>query len=369
MARVIISGGGTGGHVFPAIAIANSLRFKQPEIELLFVGASDRMEMEKVPEAGYEIIGLWISGFQRSLSLKNLSFPFKLIHSMIKARSIIKSFKPDVVVGVGGYASGPMLKAAANSGVSTLIQEQNSYAGVTNRLLARNVTKVCVAYEGMDKFFPADKIMLTGNPVRKDILELEGKANLGNSHFGLDERLKTVLAVGGSLGALSINQGISASLDLFYESGLQVIWQTGSTYYKEAKQKASDAKYEDRIKVFDFISHMDYAYAVSDLIISRAGAIAVSELCTVGKPVILVPSPYVAEDHQTQNAKALVEKNAAILVKDSETQATLGVAAVDLLKDDSRSKELADAILKLAKVDAADVIADEILKMSLKMSR
>lgn len=363
MARVIISGGGTGGHVFPAIAIANALRSKKPDIELLFVGAADRMEMEKVPAAGYEIIGLWISGFQRSLSLRNLSFPFKLIHSLFKARGIVASYKPDVVVGVGGYASGPMLKAAANKGVPTLIQEQNSYAGVTNRLLAKDVSKVCVAYEGMEKFFPADRIMLTGNPVRKDILELQGKAAEARNHFGLNENLKTILAVGGSLGALSINNGIAASLDLFHENGLQVIWQTGTSYYKQAKQQAADPRFENRVKVFDFIGNMDLAYAVSDLIISRAGAIAVSELCTVGKPVILVPSPYVAEDHQTKNAQALMDKNAALLVKDNETKEELGPKAVSLLKDEEKSKELSTQILKLAKVDAADVIADEILRM------
>ena len=282
---------------------------------------------------------------------------------MFKAHSIVKSFKPDVVVGVGGYASGPMLKAATNRGVPTLIQEQNSFAGVTNRLLAKKVTKVCVAYSGMEQFFPADKIMLTGNPVRKDILELDGKGEQGRSHFGLDKQRKTVLAVGGSLGARSINEGIAASLDLLFETGLQVIWQTGTSYYKEAKQKAADSKYEGRIVVFDFIGHMDYAYAVADLIISRAGAIAVSELCTVGKPVILVPSPYVAEDHQTKNAMALMDVNAALLVKDKDTRETLGSTAVDLIKDESRARDLSEQILKLAKMDAADVIADEILRM------
>jgi len=350
--------------VFPAIAIANALKAQQPDIELLFVGAEDRMEMEKVPAAGYEIIGLWISGFQRSLSVRNLSFPFKLIHSMIKARNIVASFKPDVVVGVGGYASGPMLKAAVGKGVPTLIQEQNSFAGVTNRLLARQVDKVCVAYEGMDRFFPADKIMLTGNPVRKDILDLEGKREFGRSHFGLNEQLKTVLAVGGSLGARSINEGMKANLDLLSDNGLQVIWQTGAGYYQEAKEKAADARYQDNIKVFDFIGQMDYAYAVADVIISRAGAIAVSELCTVGKPVILVPSPYVAEDHQTKNAMALLDKHAALMVSDSDTAADLGEMAVDLLKDAERSAQLSEQILKLARVDAADVIAGEILKMT-----
>lgn len=350
--------------MFPAIAIANALKAQQPDIELLFVGAEDRMEMEKVPAAGYEIIGLWISGFQRSLSVRNLSFPFKLIHSMIKARNIVASFKPDVVVGVGGYASGPMLKAAAGKGVPTLIQEQNSFAGVTNRLLARKVDKVCVAYEGMDRFFPADKIMLTGNPVRKDILDLEGKREFGRSHFGLNEQLKTVLAVGGSLGARSINEGMKANLDLLSDNGLQVIWQTGAGYYQEAKEKAADARYQDNIKVFDFIGQMDYAYAVADVIISRAGAIAVSELCTVGKPVILVPSPYVAEDHQTKNAMALLDKDAALMVSDSDTAADLGEMAVDLLKDAERSAQLSEQILKLARVDAADVIAGEILKMT-----
>ena len=350
--------------MFPAIAIANALKAQQPDIELLFVGAEDRMEMEKVPAAGYEIIGLWISGFQRSLSVRNLSFPFKLIHSMIKARNIVASFKPDVVVGVGGYASGPMLKAAVGKGVPTLIQEQNSFAGVTNRLLARQVDKVCVAYEGMDRFFPADKIMLTGNPVRKDILDLEGKREFGRSHFGLNEQLKTVLAVGGSLGARSINEGMKANLDLLSDNGLQVIWQTGAGYYQEAKEKAADARYQDNIKVFDFIGQMDYAYAVADVIISRAGAIAVSELCTVGKPVILVPSPYVAEDHQTKNAMALLDKHAALMVSDSDTAADLGEMAVDLLKDAERSAQLSEQILKLARVDAADVIAGEILKMT-----
>jgi len=362
--KVLISGGGTGGHVFPAIAIANALKEKQSNIELLFVGAKDRMEMEKVPAAGFEIVGLWISGFQRSLSLKNLSFPFKLIFSMIKAWSIIRSFKPDVVVGVGGYASGPVLKVATIKGIPTLIQEQNSYAGITNKLLSDKVNRICVAYDGMERFFPKEKILLTGNPVRKDILNLEGKRILGISHFGLSQNLKTVLVVGGSLGALSINQGIKNSMDLFTEIGIQLIWQTGKSFYKEAKQEASDSKYMDRFKVYDFVGDMDFAYSAADMIISRAGAIAISELACVGKAVIMVPSPFVAEDHQTKNAMALFDKEAAILVKDHETIEKLGPAAIELLKDQAKMDQMGANIKRLAKFDSAGVIADEIIKMA-----
>ncbi len=364
MTKVLISGGGTGGHVFPAIAIANALKEKQSNIDLLFVGAKDRMEMEKVPAAGYEIIGLWISGFQRSMSFKNLSFPFKLIYSMIKAWSTIRSFKPDVVVGVGGYASGPVLKVATIKGIPTLIQEQNSFAGITNRMLGNKVDKVCVAYEGMDRFFPKENILLTGNPVRKDILNLEGKRILGISHFGLDQDLKTILVVGGSLGALSINQGIKNSIYLFAENGIQLIWQTGKGYYKEAKQEASNSQYLDRFKVYDFIGDMDFAYSAADMIISRAGAIAISELACVGKAVIMVPSPHVAEDHQTKNAMALIEKEAAILVKDHETKEKLGPAAIELLQDQAKMEQMGANIKHMAKFDSAEVIADEILKLA-----
>jgi len=362
--KVLISGGGTGGHVFPAIAIANALKRKKSNIELLFVGANDRMEMEKVPAAGFDIIGLWISGFQRRLSFKNLSFPFKLLHSMVKAWSIIRTFKPHVVVGVGGYASGPILKVASIKGIPTLIQEQNSYPGITNRLLAKKVDIICVAYDGMEKFFPKDNILLTGNPVRKDILNLNGKKILGISHFGLDQNLKTILVVGGSLGALSINKGILKNLDLFMENEIQLIWQTGEGYYRNAKQEASKPRYMDRIKVYDFISHMDFAYSSADLIISRAGAIAISELACVGKAVIMVPSPYVAEDHQTKNAQAMIEKEAALLVKDGETVEKLGKTAIDLLNDQQKMEKMGENLKSLAKFESAELIADEVLKMA-----
>ena len=359
MARVIISGGGTGGHVFPAIAIANALTAQQPDIELLFVGASDRMEMEKVPAAGYEIIGLWISGFQRSLSIRNLSFPFKLIHSMVKARNIVGSFKPDVVVGVGGYASGPMLKAAAGKGVPTLIQEQNSFAGVTNRLLAKNVEKVCVAYEGMDKFFPADKIMLTGNPVRKDILDLQGKGDFGRSHFGLDENLKTVLAVGGSLGARSINEGMVASLDLFFESGLQVIWQTGKTHYGHYRHHENEL-----CKVRPFIEDMANAYAASDLVLSRSGAITCSELTVCGKPSIIIPFAAADADHQTKNALSLSEHGAASLIPENDLipEHTANLIQ-NMLDQETQLKEMAAASLKLGKPNATSEIVNHAMEL------
>ena len=364
--KVIISGGGTGGHIFPAIAIADALKAKCPEIELLFIGAEDRMEMEKVPAAGYKIIGLWISGLQRNLSLRNLIFPFKVAHSLIKAGSVIRAFKPDVVVGVGGYASGPMLRVAAKRGVPTLIQEQNSYAGLTNRILGKKVDVICVAYEGMNKFFPKDKLKFTGNPVRKDIISLTGKKEAAMSYFSLNPSKKTVLVIGGSLGARSINTGISSCISQLLNIQVQLIWQTGKAFFREAEKIANEEKNNGAVKVFEFISKMDLAYAVADIIISRAGAIAVSELCCVGKPVILVPSPNVAEDHQTKNATTLLDKDAAIIMKDHETGTKLRPVISALLADEHRMAVLGANINKLAKYHAAEEIAAEILKLAEK---
>ncbi|MCF8296379.1 MAG: undecaprenyldiphospho-muramoylpentapeptide beta-N-acetylglucosaminyltransferase [Saprospiraceae bacterium] len=359
--KVIISGGGTGGHIFPAIAIANALKASNSNIEILFIGAKGRMEMEKVPAAGYKIEGLWISGLQRKLTLKNLSFPFKVVSSILKARQIIKKFKPNVVVGVGGFASGPTLRAAANMGIKTLIQEQNSYAGITNKLLAKKVDKICVAYDNMERFFPKNKIILTGNPVRKNVIELEGKKDKALEFFDLSKEKKTVLIIGGSLGARSINIGIQNNYKEIVESGLQIIWQTGKFYFETANDTTFD---ENDIYVSAFIKEMDYAYAVADIVVSRAGAIAISELCAVNKPCILVPSPNVAEDHQTKNAMALVEKEAALMVKDSETTEKLGKAIIELSNDLEKQKKLKENISKLAHKDAAKIIAELVLEMA-----
>ena len=371
MSKVIISGGGTGGHIFPAIAIANGLKEVDGSIEILFIGAHDRMEMERVPAAGYPIEGLWISGFQRSLSLRNLSFPFKLISSLLKARRIIKSFQPNLVIGVGGYASGPTLQVASKLGIPTLIQEQNSFAGITNRLLANKVNKVCVAYDGMDAFFPKEKLVFTGNPVRKDILELVATKGQGAEHFGLDAGKKILLVMGGSLGARSINEGIASNIDAFLNNDVQLIWQTGKNYFPHAqelidKKLTESPEIKGAIKVLDFISDMDMAYASCDAIVSRAGALAVSEICCVGKPVILVPSPYVAEDHQTKNAMALCEKNAALLVKDSDTIEVLSKEVLELLGNSEKMSELKRNVSELAKKEATRHIVDEALKLMSK---
>jgi UDP-N-acetylglucosamine--N-acetylmuramyl-(pentapeptide) pyrophosphoryl-undecaprenol N-acetylglucosamine transferase len=361
--RVIISGGGTGGHIFPAIAIANALKQAYNNVEILFVGAEGRMEMEKVPAAGYKIEGLWISGLQRKLTLANLSFPFKLISSLLKARRILKSFKPDVVIGTGGYASGPMLRVAASAGVPTLIQEQNSYPGITNKLLAKRVNRICVAYDGMERFFPKEKILLTGNPVRQDILNLEGKRERGLEFFGLDANKRTLLVIGGSLGARTINESIAAMLDILSENNIQLVWQTGKAYFPQAQEAAK--KHESKgIKAFDFITRMDYAYAVADAVVSRAGASSVSELCLVKKASILVPSPNVAEDHQAKNAMALVNHNAAILVKDSEAREALRQHVIELMKDEEKMRRLEENIAALAFHDSAAVIAQEILRIA-----
>lgn len=361
--RVIISGGGTGGHIFPAISIANALKAKVESIEILFVGANGRMEMEKVPAAGYEIVGLTISGLQRKLTTANLLLPFKVIGSVTQAMGIIKSFKPNVAIGVGGYASGPLLLAAGLKGVPILIQEQNSYAGITNKYLSRYASKICVAYPGMERFFPKEKIILTGNPVRQDINNLEGKHARGIELFGLNPNKKTVLVIGGSLGALTINKSIEKLLPEFAKHDVQLVWQTGKGYFEKAKQAVKP--YEGQgIRAFDFIQKMDYAYAAADLVISRAGASSVSELCIVNKPCILIPSPNVAEDHQTKNAMALVNHNAAILVKDSEAMDKLGDELFSLLNNEKQLNILRDNIARLAMHDAAGIIANEVLKLA-----
>jgi UDP-N-acetylglucosamine--N-acetylmuramyl-(pentapeptide) pyrophosphoryl-undecaprenol N-acetylglucosamine transferase len=360
--KVIISGGGTGGHIFPAIAIANAIIKINPAAEILFVGAKGRMEMEKVPEAGYKIIGLNISGFQRRITWKNLTFPFKVVSSLLGARKIIKEFKPDVVVGVGGYASGPVLRIACRKKIPTLIQEQNSYPGITNKILAKKVNCICVAYEGMDKFFPIEKIVLTGNPVRLDITELNGKKENGLEMFGLNPEKKTVLVVGGSLGARTINESIIKDLNAFLDNNVQLIWQTGRFFYGVALNACEKTK-EFGIFPYAFISRMDLAYAAADVIISRAGAIAISELCLVGKPVILVPSPNVSEDHQTKNALALTGNNAAILVKDIDAREELVKTVVELIGDKEKCEHLQDNIVRFAHKNAAEKIAGIIINM------
>ena len=360
--KVIISGGGTGGHIFPAIAIANAIKAKYPDSKILFVGALGKMEMEKVPAAGYEIIGLPIMGLQRRLTLQNLKFPFKLLASLSKAKKIIKDFKPDVVVGVGGYASGPLLKAATKKGVPALIQEQNSYPGITNKLLAAKVQKICVAYDGMDKFFPKEKILLTGNPIRQDIKNLAAKRIRGIEHFGLAESKKTVLVVGGSLGAKMINQSIDAHIDEFAKNDVQLVWQTGKLYVDEA-QMAVEPYADKGIKTMPFITKMDYAYAVADVVISRAGAMSVSELSVAAKPTIFVPLPSAAEDHQTKNAMALVNNHAALLVTNAEAKEKLVSTLMELIKDEEQQQKIAANVSKLAHEDAADIIANEVIKL------
>jgi len=358
--KFIISGGGTGGHIFPAIAIADALQRKFPQSEILFVGANGRMEMEKVPSAGYRIIGLWISGLQRRITAQNILFPIKIVASMLKACSIIRSFKPDAVIGVGGYASGPTLRAAVAMEIPTIIQEQNSYPGITNKILAPKVNKICVAYDNMDKYFPKSSIVITGNPVRQDIANISDKRDEALSFFGLRKDGQVMLVVGGSLGARTINESILDNLDMFAGNGLQLIWQTGTAFAEKAVKAVKP--YENKgLRTSTFITRMDLAYAAADLVVSRAGAIAISELCLVGKPAILVPSPNVAEDHQTKNAMALVQKNAAILIKDSESREKLGETIISLVKNNVLKEQLSINIRQLAFPDAADHIADEII--------
>lgn len=360
--RLIISGGGTGGHIFPALAIANEFRERHPNAEILFVGAQGKMEMTKIPEAGYKIIGLWISGIQRKLTLSNLSFPFKLISSYIKAGSIVKEFKPDAVIGTGGYASGPIMLAATRNKIPSLIQEQNSYAGLTNKQLGDKVTRVCVAYAGMESYFPASKIVFTGNPVRKDINQIEEKRERALSHFALSSNERTLLIIGGSLGARTINESILAGIDKLIDARVQVIWQTGKIYFEDIKRQLENKDLR-RVRVFDFLKQMDLAYAAADVVIARAGALSISELCLAKKPSILVPSPNVAEDHQTKNAMALVSENAAALVKDVQAKEILVSEALKLVYDEGRCEKLSGQIAKLAKPNATSEIVDEIEKM------
>jgi UDP-N-acetylglucosamine--N-acetylmuramyl-(pentapeptide) pyrophosphoryl-undecaprenol N-acetylglucosamine transferase len=361
--KIIIAGGGTGGHVFPAIAIGRALERLEPSVQLLFVGALGKMEMEKVPEAGFRVKGLEIAGLNRSAWWKNISLPVKVIRSLRQAREIIRDFSPDVVVGVGGYASFPMLRSAQNKGIPTLIQEQNSYAGKTNKLMGKKAGKICVAYDGMEKFFPREKLVLTGNPVRHDIAENSVTREAASAAFGLDPGKKTVLAVGGSLGAKSINEAIYAHLDEFTRSGIQLIWQTGTLFIDQATEIIALKEASASIRAQAFIRHMDKAYAAADVIISRAGS-TIAELCIVGKPAILVPYPYAAEDHQTQNARSLVDKNAALMVKDSDTGNELIDKAIGLIADEALQRQLTDRLKGLAIKDSDERIAKEILKLA-----
>jgi len=361
--RIIVSGGGTGGHIFPAISIANALKSRFPDrVKILFVGAEGRMEMQRVPAAGYEIVGLPIRGFDRTHLLNNIKTLYMAVKSTLKARKIIREFKPQVAVGVGGYASGPLLKAAAAKGIPTVIQEQNSYAGVTNKLLASKASKICVAYSGMERFFPKEKLVFTGNPVRQDLLNGEHLREEAIAYFGLKSDRKTLLVMGGSLGAKTLNDSMMQHLDELTSSDIQVIWQTGSYYYQSILEQLK-GKTLQNIQVLEFLNRMDFAYAVADLIVSRAGASSISELCLLQKAVILVPSPNVAEDHQTKNALALVHENAAVMVKDIDARAQLVSKALLLIKQDEELAVLKQNIVKLAQTDSAERIADEILKL------
>ncbi|MFM6976346.1 MAG: undecaprenyldiphospho-muramoylpentapeptide beta-N-acetylglucosaminyltransferase [Sphingobacteriaceae bacterium] len=360
--RVIISGGGTGGHIFPALAIARALQRLDKQVEILFVGALGRMEMEKVPASGYEIIGLDIQGIQRKSLWKNLFLPFKLIKSVMHARQIIKKFKPDVAVGVGGYASGPLLFAAGNAKIPYLIQEQNSYAGLTNKWLAKKAAKICVAFEGMEAYFPKDKILITGNPIRQESVAIQDKRQEAAASFGLSADKKTILLTGGSLGAGTLNQAIKKDLQKIVAADVQLIWQTGKFYYTAILQELGDQSAAG-IKILEFLNRMDLAYAMADLIISRAGAGTIAELCVVKKPVILVPSPNVAEDHQTKNAEALIQKDAALLVKDTDALVNLVPAALALLKDEQKLASLSQHIARLAISNADEIIAQEIFRL------
>jgi UDP-N-acetylglucosamine--N-acetylmuramyl-(pentapeptide) pyrophosphoryl-undecaprenol N-acetylglucosamine transferase len=363
--KIIISGGGTGGHIFPAVAIADALRRRLDDPDILFIGAKGRMEMEKVPTAGYSIKGLWISGIQRKLTLKNMSFPFKLISSLIKARRIIRRFKPDVAIGTGGYASGPMLRVASRKGIPSLIQEQNSFPGITNRLLSKTVDSICVAFEGMEKFFPASKITVTGNPVRKDIIEMNGNRPEAMGHFGLKEGMKVVLVVGGSQGARSVNQAIGQHLEEILSKDIQLVWQCGPFFLQTATEIVGglNKQVQQRIHIYDFINRMDLAYSAADIVISRAGAIAISELCIAGRPLILVPLPSAAEDHQTKNARALSDKDAAILIPDAELEEKLTQELIELINDEQKQLNMKENIRQFARPDATEKIVDEVIKL------
>ena len=357
--RILISGGGTGGHIYPALAIANAWMDKHPDSEILFVGAQGKMEMQKVPEAGYTIKGLPVAGLQRKLTLANLSFPIKLWRSLRMASKIVKEFQPQLVVGVGGYASGPVLYAAQNKGIPTLLQEQNSYAGLTNKLLAKKAAKICVAYPDMERFFPKEKLKLTGNPVRKDLLDLAGKREQGIEVFGLDPNRKTVFVLGGSLGARTLNQAMLKHMVDLEKEGYQVLWQSGKFYFKDMEVALENAGLT-HIHLREFIREMDLAYAAADVIVSRAGALSVSELCLVGKPVIFIPSPNVAEDHQTKNANACVKQGAAVLLADADAVGKFKEYIDDLLQHEDKAQSLATAIKKLAMPDAANALVQEL---------
>lgn len=357
--KVIISGGGTGGHIFPALAIAKELENQYSNVEILFVGAKGRMEMDKIPAEGYPIKGLWISGLQRTWSWQNLSFPLKVIDSLIQAGKILKEFKPDIAIGTGGYASGPLLFMAAKKAIPTLIQEQNSYPGITNKILAKKVSRICVAYSGMERFFPKNKIVFTGNPIRKEVIDFQGKTIQAKEKFALNKQNKTILVIGGSLGARTINLAIAKNIRFFVENKLNLIWQTGILFQQQAQHTIKNTA-SDLVQAHTFIKDMDMAYAAADIIISRSGAIAISELCCVGKPTILIPSPNVAEDHQTKNAQAIVEKSAALLVADKEAETKLVDCLSDLLHDEEKQKQLAENIKKLAILNATENIVNQV---------
>lgn len=360
--RLIITGGGTGGHIFPALAIANEFKNRHADAQILFVGAKGRMEMTRVPEAGYKIIGLWISGLQRKLTLSNLAFPFKLISSYFKAKGIVKNFKPHAVIGTGGYASGPILLAATRGKVPSLIQEQNSYAGLTNKQLGEKVQKICVAYPFMEKYFPKDKVIFTGNPVRLDIRDLDLKKDKALNHFAFSANERTLLILGGSLGARTINESVMDGIDSLIDSKIQVIWQTGKAYYESVKAQVQNKDLR-RIRIYDFLKQMDLAYAASDVVISRAGALSISELCLAKRPCILVPSPNVAEDHQTKNAMALVDEGAAKMIKDNEAKKSLVSESLKLIYDQQLCNSLKENISRLGKPSATEEIVNEIEKL------
>ena len=357
--KFILSGGGTGGHIYPAIAIANELKLRFPDADILFVGASNKMEMQKVPQSGYPIKGLWIAGIQRKFTFDNALFPIKLLDSLLKSRTIIRQFKPDVVIGTGGFASGPLLRVAGFAGIPTVLQEQNSFPGITNKWLSKKASKICVAYENLEKFFPKNKIVLTGNPVRQDLTGFKEKREEAIAFYKLDPNKKTVLVLGGSLGARRINQLIAKELVNFSSQNVQLIWQCGKLYHDEY----AHFNEKENVQVLSFIDRMDLAYAAADVIISRAGASSVSELCLVGKPTLFIPSPNVAEDHQTKNANAIVDKEGALLIKESELDTQFTTAINAILNDDELQKKLSENMLKLAKPNATKDIVDEIEKL------
>jgi len=357
--KFILSGGGTGGHIYPAVAIANALKERFPDCEILFVGAQDKMEMQKVPQAGYEIIGLWIAGLQRRFTFDNALFPVKLMSSLIKSRKIVRNFKPDVVIGTGGFASGPLLRAAAGMGVPTVLQEQNSYPGITNKWLSGLAKKICVAYDGLERFFPAAKIVFTGNPVRQDLMDTDTKRDEGVQRFGLDPDKKTLLVLGGSLGARRINQLIAKELTWLQAQGVQIIWQCGKFYFEEYRHHGD----KEGVQVLSFIDRMDLVYAAADIVISRAGASSVSELCLVGKPVLFIPSPNVVEDHQAKNAQAIVNKEGALLLKEAQLDTQFQPVFADLLSNAEKQQKLGENIKKMAKPNATNDIVEEVVKL------